>query len=168
MSDQPARGPVPVASRYGLVRPLQGRYVAGVCGALARATGTDTVLWRVVLAVLICFGGLGVLCYVLLWLLTPEEGDTASPVEALLGRGHSNTSPVVAAVLAAVAAVLLVFILSQPLHVVLLAVTVGLTAALVAHRTTRGARPATPAPPPPPPPPPPSPPAPRHADGPDR
>jgi hypothetical protein len=38
-------------------RPTRGRYIAGVCGALGRATNTDPVLWRVVLAVLGFFGG---------------------------------------------------------------------------------------------------------------
>src|SRR5690606_40663132 len=83
-----------LAARYGLVRPLQGRYVAGVCAAVGRATGTDPVLWRVVLAVLVCFGGVGLLIYLLLWLGLPEEGDTATPIESLFGQGRSATSSV--------------------------------------------------------------------------
>jgi phage shock protein PspC (stress-responsive transcriptional regulator) len=110
---------VPFAARHGVVRPLQGRYVAGVCAALARATRTDPVLWRVALAVLVCFAGVGALIYLLVWLLSPEEGDTASPLEALLGRGRSNTSPVVTAVLGLIAAGLLIYILPRPLYVVL-------------------------------------------------
>lgn len=133
MDGSPTRGPAPAASRYGLVRPLQGRYVAGVSGALARATGTDPVLWRVVLAVLICFGGIGVVLYVLMWLLTPEEGDSASPVEALLGRGHSNTSPLMVVVLSTITVFLLVFSLSRPLYLLLLGTTVILAVMLLNH-----------------------------------
>jgi phage shock protein PspC (stress-responsive transcriptional regulator) len=77
------------------VRPTQGRLLAGVCAALARATNTDPILWRVVLAVLSLFGGVGILAYLLGWLLLPSEGDTATPVEALIGRGRSGTSAVV-------------------------------------------------------------------------
>ena len=48
------------AWRNGLVRPTQGRLLAGVCGALARATNTDPILWRVIISVLTIFGGFGV------------------------------------------------------------------------------------------------------------
>ncbi len=65
---------------------------AGVCGAFARATNTDPVLWRVILAVLTIFGGIGALIYLIAWLLLPADGDTASPIEALAGRGQSRTS----------------------------------------------------------------------------
>lgn len=34
MAEDPPRTTPPFAARYGLVRPLQGRYVAGVCAAL--------------------------------------------------------------------------------------------------------------------------------------
>jgi phage shock protein PspC (stress-responsive transcriptional regulator) len=80
------------AARYGLVRPRSGRYLAGVCGAMARATNTDPVLWRVLFPVLVVFGGFGILAYLVLWLGTPADGDTASPVEAVFGRGRSSTS----------------------------------------------------------------------------
>ena len=73
------------ATRYGLVRPARGggRMVAGVAGALGRATNTDPVLWRVLFAVLILAGGLGLFAYVVGWLLIPAEGDTGSPLESL-------------------------------------------------------------------------------------
>jgi hypothetical protein len=46
----------------------------------------------VVLAVLALFGGIGVIAYLVGWLFVPAEGDTATPVEGLLGRGRSSTS----------------------------------------------------------------------------
>jgi phage shock protein PspC (stress-responsive transcriptional regulator) len=146
----PAGGdPPPFAARYGLVRPLQGRYVAGVGAALGRATNTDPVLWRVVLAVLVCFGGVGALIYLLLWLVIPEEGDTGSPVEAMFGRGHSNTSPAVAVLLIVVAAVLLVFALTRPFDLVLLGAATILAAVVLLTRPPgprAGAHPVPPVP----------------------
>jgi phage shock protein PspC (stress-responsive transcriptional regulator) len=146
----PAGGdPPPFAARYGLVRPLQGRYVAGVGAALGRATNTDPVLWRVVLAVLVCFGGVGALIYLLLWLVIPEEGDTGSPVEAMFGRGHSNTSPAVAVLLIVVAAVLLVFALTRPFDLVLLGAAVILATVVLLTRPPgprAGAHPVPPVP----------------------
>src|SRR6266704_2003747 len=79
------------ATRYGLVRPARGRVLAGVCAAIARATNTDPVLWRVLFAVLTLAGGVSVVVYLIAWLLIPAEGDTGSPLEALLGRGRSRT-----------------------------------------------------------------------------
>ncbi|HEX2772291.1 MAG TPA: PspC domain-containing protein, partial [Micromonosporaceae bacterium] len=64
-------GGVPFTARYGLVRPREGRYLAGVCAAIGRATNTDPVLWRVLLAVLGFFGGIGILLYVAAWLIIP-------------------------------------------------------------------------------------------------
>ncbi len=80
------------ATRFGLVRPYQGRYISGVCAALGRATNTDPVLWRVILPVLTLFNGMGAVLYVLGILLIPADGDGGSPVEALAGRGRSATS----------------------------------------------------------------------------
>lgn len=82
----PPPGAAGFTTRYGLVRPRDGRYLAGVCAAIGRATNTDPVLWRVLLAVLGFFGGIGILVYVTAWLIIPGEGDSASPVESMLGR----------------------------------------------------------------------------------
>jgi phage shock protein PspC (stress-responsive transcriptional regulator) len=141
MSEERIGDAVPFAARHGVVRPLQGRYVAGVCTALARATRTDPVLWRVALAVLVCFAGVGALIYLLVWLLSPEEGDTASPVEGLLGRGHSSTSPVITVVLGLIGAGLLIFILPRPLYVVLGGMVV-LALLLLINKTRTGPTPA--------------------------
>ena len=134
MSEQPPRAGASLASRYGLVRPMQGRFVAGVCAGLGRATRTDPVLWRVVLAVLVCFAGIGAVIYLALWVLTPEEGDTASPVEALFGRGQSHTSPALAVLLSVVAALLLLVILPRPLYLVLLGAVLALAVLLLTNR----------------------------------
>jgi len=101
----PPPGTSGYATRFGLVRPVHNRYIAGVCGAFARATNTDPVLWRVALPVLTVLGGFGILVYLLGWLLIPAEGDTASPLEALLRRGWSSTSKWLTVVLAVIAAI---------------------------------------------------------------
>jgi phage shock protein PspC (stress-responsive transcriptional regulator) len=122
------------ATKYGLVRPIQGRWFAGVCAAVGRATNTDPVLWRVLLAVLTLFGGVGLLVYLVGWLLIPAEGDSGSAAEALIGRGRSSTSAPVALGLAAVALILFIVAFSGSVRTALLGAAVILGAALLVSR----------------------------------
>ncbi|SCL65133.1 phage shock protein C (PspC) family protein [Micromonospora citrea] len=140
---QPPPGGVSFTSRYGLVRPREGRYLAGVCAAIGRATNTDPVLWRVLLAVLGFFGGIGILVYVTAWLIIPGEGDTASPVESMLGRGRSSMSPVTVIVLSILVAVSFGYIVTDPFRAVLLGATILIGGALMLNRENRGAQPAS-------------------------
>ena len=56
-----------------LRRSRSDRWLAGVCGGLARVTGIESWAWRLMLAVLALFGGTGVLLYILLWIFVPDE-----------------------------------------------------------------------------------------------
>ena len=115
------------------MRPQQGRYVAGVCAAIGRATNTDPTLWRVIFAVLTLAGGVSIVAYLLGWLLLPAEGDTASPLEALLGRGKSATSAPLAIVIGVGAVLTFSLVLSRNVGAaaVGLAVVIGVVALLV-------------------------------------
>ncbi|WBB79250.1 PspC domain-containing protein [Micromonospora sp. WMMD882] len=137
--DQPtAPGGVGFTSRYGLVRPRSGRYLAGVCAAIGRATNTDPVLWRVLLAVLGFFGGVGILVYVSAWLIIPGEGDSASPVESMLGRGRSSMSPVTVIVLSILVAVSFGYIVTDAFRAVLLGAAILVGGALLLNRDQPG------------------------------
>lgn len=110
-------------SVFKLTRSRDKSVIAGVCGGLARATSTDPILFRVILAVLALFGGVGVLLYLVAWLLLPADGETASPAGALLGRGNSTTGVALTVVLAGAAILLLSWIPVRtfPANAVLLA-----------------------------------------------
>ncbi|MGW4502703.1 PspC domain-containing protein [Micromonospora sp. NPDC004336] len=140
---QPPPAGVSFTSRYGLIRPRDGRYLAGVCAAIGRATNTDPVLWRVLLAVLGFFGGIGILVYVTAWLIIPGEGDSASPVESMLGRGRSSMSPVTVIVLSILVAVSFGYVVTDPFRAVLLGATILIGGALVLNRDNRGVQPAS-------------------------
>ncbi|GAB7048610.1 PspC domain-containing protein [Catenuloplanes indicus] len=137
---------------FGLVRPQQGRYVAGVCAGIGRATNTDPVLWRVLLAVLAVFGGTGLLIYLAAWLIIPAEGDTGSPLEGVLGKGDSGTSPLTVVGLAILAMVTFAYIMSDTWRAMLLVACAAIVGALIVNRG-RLSPPGYAAPPPPPPPP---------------
>jgi phage shock protein PspC (stress-responsive transcriptional regulator) len=55
-------------------RSRSDRRVAGVAGGLGRHLDIDPVILRVAFVVLTFFGGVGLLLYVALWLLLPEDG----------------------------------------------------------------------------------------------
>ncbi|MFI2709844.1 PspC domain-containing protein [Micromonospora sp. NPDC018662] len=134
----PPPGAAGFTTRYGLVRPREGRYLAGVCAAIGRATNTDPVLWRVLLAVLGFFGGIGILVYVAAWLIIPGEGDTASPVESMLGRGRSSMSPVTVIVLGIVVAVGFAYVVTDGFRAILLGAVILVGGALLLNRDQRG------------------------------
>lgn len=68
-----------------MVRPRSGRMIAGVTAAFARRLGIDVTLVRLAFVVSLFFGGLGVLVYLAAWLLIPEEGQTQSAAERMVG-----------------------------------------------------------------------------------
>jgi phage shock protein PspC (stress-responsive transcriptional regulator) len=73
-----------------LERKLEGRWLAGVCAGLADYLGVDPNLIRVVVAVLVLFGGFGALVYVLAWALVPEEGESASIAEKVINKNGAS------------------------------------------------------------------------------
>ncbi|GIJ44763.1 hypothetical protein Val02_16490 [Virgisporangium aliadipatigenens] len=126
-----------LTARFGLARPLTGRYLAGVCAAVARATNTDPVLWRVMFAVLTVFGGIGLLAYLVGWLLIPADGDTASPAEAVLGKGRSRTSGPVAVIGAAATLLMFLAVASAGLRPAVIGALIILGVAVLLSRGSR-------------------------------
>ncbi len=56
-----------------LRRSPSDKWVAGVCGGLAQATGVDAWIWRLLTAALFFAGGIGLVLYLLLWIFVPAE-----------------------------------------------------------------------------------------------
>lgn len=48
------------------------KMIAGVCGGLAEYLGMDATIVRVIYALLVLFGGVGLLLYIILALLMPK------------------------------------------------------------------------------------------------
>jgi phage shock protein C len=69
-----------------LMRPRQGRMVAGVCAGLSDYFGVDPNLVRLIFAALVIFGGAGALMYLVAWLVIPEEGEGRSIVDGLINK----------------------------------------------------------------------------------
>jgi phage shock protein C len=72
-----------------LLRVRQGRMVAGVCAGLARYFGVDVNLVRLAFGIFAIFYGLGILLYLIAWMILPEEGENGSILESLINRRRS-------------------------------------------------------------------------------
>ncbi|HET9500926.1 MAG TPA: PspC domain-containing protein [Marmoricola sp.] len=57
-----------------LRRSRSDRHIAGVAGGLGRHFGIDPTVLRVLLVILVFFGGAGLVLYGAVWLFVPEEG----------------------------------------------------------------------------------------------
>jgi phage shock protein C len=62
-----------VQGLHALRRSRSDRWLGGVCGGLAPATGLPAWLWRLIFVSLALCGGTGLMLYVLLWILLPKE-----------------------------------------------------------------------------------------------
>lgn len=72
-----------------LLRIRQGRIVAGVCAGLGAYFGVDVNLVRLAFGVFTVFYGLGILLYLIAWLILPEQGEDGSIVESFVSK-HSS------------------------------------------------------------------------------
>jgi phage shock protein PspC (stress-responsive transcriptional regulator) len=66
--------------RPRLVRARRGRWVGGVSSGLGAHFGVDPILFRIAFVGLAIFSGVGVLLYLAIFLLVPEEGASRAPI----------------------------------------------------------------------------------------
>jgi phage shock protein PspC (stress-responsive transcriptional regulator) len=73
-----------------IYRDPDNRIIGGVCGGLGAYLNIDPVIIRVILCILFFMFGVGLLVYIILWIVVPEAHTTAQKLEM---RGDSvNTS----------------------------------------------------------------------------
>jgi phage shock protein C len=69
-----AAGEIPALDAVKRLRRARAdRWIGGVCGGIAALTAVESWIWRLVFVALACFGGTGVVLYLLLWIFVPEE-----------------------------------------------------------------------------------------------
>jgi phage shock protein C len=84
LGSAPAVDAPALAAINALRRSREDRWLGGVCGGIARATGVQSWLCRLLFALLAMCAGTGVLVYLLMWFLVPA--DPLSP-------GHISGHP---------------------------------------------------------------------------
>lgn len=71
-----------------MYRDPDGRVFGGVCSGLAAYMNWDPLIIRIIFAILILFGGVGIGLYLILWIVVPEAKTTAQKLEM---RGNPVT-----------------------------------------------------------------------------
>jgi phage shock protein PspC (stress-responsive transcriptional regulator) len=56
-----------------LRRAEADRWIAGVCGGIARLTGVESWIWRLLFVLGLVFGGFTIFVYIVLWIFVPRE-----------------------------------------------------------------------------------------------
>jgi phage shock protein PspC (stress-responsive transcriptional regulator) len=139
-SGQASAPGTPGQSRYDLRhlrRSSDDRMISGVCGGLGRYTGVDPIIFRVLLATLAVFGGVGLLIYALAWLLIPDDrADTSEAHRLFRGQG----SPLMILVAIALGVVGLLALIDFANHgrsaTVSVVIVIAVIAVIVASRRT--------------------------------
>jgi phage shock protein C len=81
------------AAREGLVRPREGRAIAGVCRGFANRYGWDVVIVRLVLVLAVLVGaGTPFLAYIIAWIVMPN-GPWLMPMQAEPAPPVAPTQP---------------------------------------------------------------------------
>lgn len=73
LSGHPSGEAPAVSALNRLRRSRSDRWIGGVCGGVAVISGVDSWIWRLIVAMMFLFGGLGLVVYILLWIFVPEE-----------------------------------------------------------------------------------------------
>jgi len=73
-----------------LVRSVTDRKIAGVCAGLAEYMGMDVAIVRVLTAISIIFYGVGLLAYLIAWMVIPEGEPVAVPPQPTPRRLHRS------------------------------------------------------------------------------
>lgn len=78
-------------SETRLYRSKTNTMVGGVCGGLGNYLNVDPILFRVLFLLALVVGGSGLLVYVILWIVIPEEQFTAAETENLNDETMNDT-----------------------------------------------------------------------------
>ena len=73
LAGAPETGAPPRVAVNALRRSRHDRWLGGVCGGIARVTGVESWVWRLLFTLLTLCAGSGLLVYVLMWILVPAD-----------------------------------------------------------------------------------------------
>ncbi|MDR2896900.1 MAG: PspC domain-containing protein [Propionibacteriaceae bacterium] len=79
-------------------RSRSNRILGGVAGGIADYFGLDVTLTRLIVAAVVIFTGVGLIGYILAWIIIPAEGASTSGLESIVdafrnGSQSNNSNP---------------------------------------------------------------------------
>ncbi len=75
-----------------LRRSRTDRMIAGVCGGLGKYFGVDPVIIRLIFIIFALARGLGLLAYLLFWIIVPEEEIEAEETQGEISSGGESNA----------------------------------------------------------------------------
>lgn len=61
-------------SQLGKIRRSRtDKWLGGICGGLAKVSGLESWIWRLIFVLFTLYFGVGVVAYILAWIFVPEE-----------------------------------------------------------------------------------------------
>jgi phage shock protein PspC (stress-responsive transcriptional regulator) len=76
-----------------LVRKTDDKIIAGVAAGLADYLNMDVTLVRLLFALTTIFGGFGLVAYIVMWIIVPEEGSDRAVIDDMVDSGSDQTPP---------------------------------------------------------------------------
>lgn len=74
-----------------LFRSEKDRMIGGVCGGLAEYFSIDSTIVRLIFALIVIYGGSGLILYIILWIVVPTESEVKHTPEEVV---KSNTQEI--------------------------------------------------------------------------
>ena len=66
-------GPGATLAINRLRRTPDDQWIAGICGGIARLSGVESWIWRMLFVLGLFFGGFTLFVYIILWIFVPRE-----------------------------------------------------------------------------------------------
>ena len=79
-----------VLARKRLIRPRVGRKIAGVCLGMAEYFDVDVTLVRLLFLITAILTGVGLIAYVIGWIVMPNEPQMLPPAPAAAEQVHNH------------------------------------------------------------------------------
>lgn len=73
LAGEPSVKAIPALNQFR--RSKSDRWLGGICGGLAPYTGLESWVWRLIFVVFLLSFGVGLIAYILAWILIPEADD---------------------------------------------------------------------------------------------
>ncbi len=69
-----------------LYRSEKDKMIGGVCGGLGEYFNIDSTIVRLVFALIVLYGGSGLILYIILWIVVPTESQAKSSSEEVVKK----------------------------------------------------------------------------------